>query len=121
MPDVATTVDVAPIATAQADWARMVLINAIPVFTGLGAVEFADWLRPYIEEVEEDNGGVFWNSLDYAKGPGQIANVVARDFTKRGLGALPPVLTVDKFHPAWQAVRDILGTFEGILYIQATR
>ena len=98
---------------------RMVLVNCVPS-TG-GGVPFTDWLAPYIAELEESIGGVYWNSMDYAKGPGSLANIVARDLMATGVAALPMILVVDKFHPAWQAVRDFLGRLDGIFFIEATR
>jgi hypothetical protein len=100
---------------------RLVLVNSVPMSPIGNALDFADWLKPFIAEVEAGQGGIFWNAADYAKGPGMVANVVARALSKDGIEALPLVLVVDKFHPAWQSVRDLLGRLDGVAFIGATR
>ena len=122
-PDLPTTdtITVEPAHVPSVMRQRMVLIGAVPLGPCEDVEDFADWLAPHIAELEEEQGGVFWNSLDYAKGPGMLANVVARHLAKEGIVALPGILTVDGRHPAWQAVRDLLGRIPGILFIQGVR
>jgi len=111
-------------AGAAVQWQRMVLLNAVPVVSGgvlPGAQDFADWLRPYTDEVSKANGGLYWNSMDFGKGKGLVANAVARDVSRRGIEVLPFMLSVDRQHPAWQAVRDVIGALDGVLFIQATK
>jgi hypothetical protein len=98
---------------------KAVLINAVPLNPRTPAVDFSDWLRPYMDMVEKDLNVPYWNSCDHAKGAGYVASRVSRDLQTRGVDeVLPPILVVDKYHKLWHPIRDLLGNFDCITFIQ---
>ena len=73
-------------------------------------VDFDQWLAPYCKMVETAESVHFWGAVEFNKGPGLVANNVARHIASTGnVGEVfPAALRVDSRHKAWHMVRAVL-------------